>query len=318
MFILANRQAQAGVEKAIAVIKDGGSALDAVEEALKAAESDPTSRFSGYGGAPDMTGVLTCDSAIMDGDTRETGAVGAVSGYLHVISLARKVMKELPHVMLVGHGAERFAAELGMKQQDMLSPEAKIGFETWLRNRVSKDHQEVWPNLRMLDYVWPSGKPSEEKDTSVIIAQDKTGKIATGTTTSGWSYKYPGRLGDSSLIGAGLYADSTAGACVCTHTGEVIIRGVTAHTVVMGMKLGKSVEDAARYAVEDIQRLRGGYLGPVVIHSADKQGNIQVYCCAPDVDYNDNLFPEAPAYYYWKKGMKGADLREAIKIEAAS
>lgn len=311
MFVLANRQAQAGVDRAIQVVEEGGSALDAIEQGLNLAEADPTSRFTGYGGAPDMTGEVTCDAAIMDGNNRQGGAVGAVRGYLKTISLARKVMETLPHVMLVGNGAERFAAESGFERQEMLSPEAKIGYETWLRTRVAPEDREKWPEVKLLDYVWPAQDPKHKKDTSVFVVQDRSGRIASGTTTSGWSYKYPGRLGDSPILGAGLYADSDVGGCVCTHTGEVTIRGATAHTVVLAMRLGKNLEEACQFAAQDLKRLQGGYLGPVVMHAADKDGNISVYYTSPTSEFDDNLFPERPAYYFWKSGMKGSDLREA-------
>ena len=314
MFVLANRQAQAGVDRAISIVRDGGSSLDAVTEGLKLAEADPTSRFAGYGGAPDMTGTVSCDAAIIDGDTRQSGAVAAVSGYLYSIEIAIKIMETLPHVMLVGAGAERFADEIGIKKQEMLSPEARIGFETWLRSRVAKKHQADWPNVRLLDYVWPASNPEVEKDTSVLLVRDKAGKISAATTTSGWSYKFPGRVGDSSIIGAGLYADSVAGGCVCSHTGEVTMRGSTAHTVVMGMRLGKTVDDACLFAAEDIRRLKGGYLGPVVIHAASKDGGIGVYYCSPEADFDDNLFPERPAYFLWREGMKEAELLEARRV----
>ena len=314
MFVVANRQAQAGVDRAIAIVESGGSSLDAVEQGLRLAEADPTSRFTGYGGAPDMTGNVTCDAALIDGDSRQSGAVGAVAGYLHSISLARQVLEKLPHVMLVGTGAERFAEELGFPKQEMLSPEAKIGYETWLRSRVKKDDQAHWPNLKLLDYVWPSSPPEEKKGTSVLLVCDSKGKISAGTTTSGWSYKYPGRLGDSPVVGAGLYADSIAGGCVCTHTGEVTMRAATSHTVVMALRLGKTLDEACRLAAEDIRRLKGGYLGPVVIHAATKDGNVGVYSCSPDAEFDDNLFPERPSYYLWRSGMKEADLLEARKI----
>lgn len=268
--ILANHEGLCGAETAAARLADGVSALEAVEAGIRQVEDEVSVRTVGYGGAPNLLGVMECDAGIMDGTTLQAGAVGAVPGVRHPVSLARQVMERLPHILLVGEGASRFAAEIGAETRDMLSPEAAADYQAWLEKIGGISGQALAP------LTWPGARPDIARGTTIYLARDRAGRFSAATSTSGWAYKYPGRLGDSPVIGAGFYADDRYGAAACTHTGEMTQRCATSRSVVLYMKKGASVAEACREAAEDLAHLQGGYLGPVVIHAMDRDGRIQV------------------------------------------
>ncbi len=284
------------------VLIRGGSALDAVEQGIRVVETDTSVRTVGRGGTPNLLGEVRCDAAIMDGLTLEAGAVGALKDYLHAISVARQVMERLPHVMLVGEGAARFASEIGAERAEMLTMEAKAGHERWIKRHVSPEDQEGWPDVPMATYAWASGKTLAGGGTSIFVAQDARGHIAAGTSTSGWAHCYPGRIGDTPIIGAGIYADDRYGACCCTHTGEMAVRAGTSRSVVLYMKGGASVEEACREAVRDLSSLSGGYIGPVVIHACDRSGMV---CAVSNRDPGKRIF-----FSHWRDGMKEIESRK--------
>ncbi len=256
MLLVGSENARVGFAAGMAVLRAGGSAVAAVEAAIREVESNPEDHSVGYGGFPNILGEVELDASIMDGRTLSTGAVCAVHGYEHVISLAREVMQRLPHVMLAGPGAERFARELGFKKTELLTPEARAVFE-------GRTKEGVYPRYRSLrDLVLRASQDpqvtasaDERHGTVNVIAIDGDGSMASGVSTSGWAWKYPGRVGDSPIIGAGNYADERYGACACTGYGEMAIRAATAHTVVMNLRAGMSVTRAAREAMKDLRRL---------------------------------------------------------------
>jgi len=238
------------------ILRAGGSAVDAVEATIRPVESNPEDHSVGYSGLPNILGEVELDASIMDGRTLESGAVCAVHGYEHVITLAKEVMLRLPHVMLAGPGAERFAKELGFKKRNLLSVESKAIFE----GRIAKNDNPRYKAMRELvnratrdPKMAARGK--DYHGTVDVIALDGQGNIASGVSTSGWAWKYPGRVGDSPIIGAGNYADNRYGACGCTGYGEMAIRCSTAHSVVLYMKTGMSLAQAAREAMKDLRRL---------------------------------------------------------------
>jgi L-asparaginase len=296
MIVLANGEGDSGVEAARQVLMRGGSALDAVEQGIRSVEADTDIRTVGRGGAPNMLGHVECDAAVMDGTTLEAGSVGALRDYLHAISVARQVMEKLPHVMLVGDGAARFSAEIGAERADMLTEDANSRHARWLERHISEEDSKAWPDAPMAGYAWDSGKSLASGGTTVFITQDATGHIAAGTSTSGWAHGYPGRIGDTPIIGAGIYADTRYGACCCTHTGEMVLRSGTSHAVVLYMKKGASVEEACREAMEDLSALRGGYQGPVVIHAVDRNGNP---CVFSSQDLGERIY-----FTFWSDGME--------------
>jgi beta-aspartyl-peptidase (threonine type) len=189
----------------------------------------------------------------MDGATRRAGAVGAVQGYRHPITIARAVMDRLPHVMVVGEGAARLAAEIGMVSEDLLTPDS----ETAWRNVVEGDGKETDEHYLLLSRLSSLFRdPEHVAGTVNFLAIDKAGHVASAVSTSGWAWKYPGRLGDSPVIGAGNYCDDRYGGAACTGWGELAIRGVTAHTVVSGMAAGLPLQEAAERAITELGGLK--------------------------------------------------------------
>lgn len=301
--VLANCEGAAGLATAVTAIMSGLSALDAVEKAISVVEADPTVRTVGVGGAPNILGEVECDACIMCGRTLRSGAVGALKHYCHAISVARQVMEKTPHVMLAGEGAARFAAEVGAEGGDMLTEDASRRYQTWLGKHVPPGVLVDWPDCPMAPYIdHPGGSPVSH-GTVAFLVRDAEGRMAGGVSSSGWAYKYPGRIGDSPLIGAGLYIDERFGGAACTHTGEMIIRAGTARAVIAYMKTGASVEDACREAFEDLRHLKGGYRGPVIIHAVDRDGAPFALSTGNDGGVN---------YWLWTEGMGEAESREPV------
>lgn len=268
--ILASDEGEFGIDAAVAAYARTGSRFDALEAGIHAVEDDVRARTVGFGGAPNLEGAMELDASFMDGSTRMCGAVGALRDVRHPITVARRVMEHLPHVFLVGGGARRFAVEMQAEARDMLAPEARDDYRRWCeRNSLSESDMATRPLVPLMDF---KTRANLSRGTVTFLMRDGDGRFAGGVSTSGWAYKYPGRLGDSPVIGAGLYVDDRYGACACTHTGEMTIRAATAHAVVMHMRYGKSVEEACRLAAEDLRELRGGYLGPVILHALNRHG----------------------------------------------
>ncbi len=255
------------------VLKAGGSAVDAVEAGIRLVEANPDDHTVGYGGFPNLLGQVELDASIMDGRHLTGGAVGAMRGYTYAISVARKVMEALPHVFLVGEGAERFAAEMGFERGDLLTEEARRVWEKRLREDMS---DEVFDRLaeqtELSKWVKMATDPERARGTVNFIAQDGQGNICAGVSTSGWAWKYPGRLGDSPVIGAGNYADNRYGAAACTGMGEMAIRAATAHSVVFYLKMGLSLDAACRQAMADLNDLGGRYLSRMNFIALDREG----------------------------------------------
>ena len=245
-------------------LESGGSALDAVEAGVRVTESDASNRSVGLGGLPDRDGNVTLDACIMNHES-ECGAVAYLQNIENPISVARKVMEDTPHVMLVGNGAFEFAIEKGFKKKELLTPEAK---ETWLKWKKSEDLKK--PEIN-----------SENHDTIGLLAMDKDGNLSGACTTSGWAYKLPGRVGDSPIIGAGLFVDNEIGAACATGMGEAVIRIAGSHTVVELMRYGHSPEEACKLAVERIQKkhkdITGLQVGFIAMNKNGEVGSYSVY-----------------------------------------
>jgi L-asparaginase len=303
MMLLANCEGEVGMKAAQAVLERGGAALDAVEAGIRVVEADASVRSVGRGGAPDLLGVVSCDAAVMDGATGRAGAVGNLREFLHAVSVARQVMERLPHVLLVSEGAERFAREIGAERAEMLTDEARARYEQWMRERVPAEVRARLPEGDLAKIAWESCNEMTAGGTAVFLSIDGNGDIAAGTSTSGWAQRYPGRLGDSPIVGAGLYADNRYGACGCTHVGEMTIRACTARSVVLYMKAGAAVREACLEAVRDLRALKGGYVGPVVIHAIDRQGSPCVVSTGPVVRGLD--------YFCWDGRAVGIEMRRA-------
>ena len=255
MIVVSSANGVIGIQAAMDILRSGGSALDAVEAATRLVEANADDHTVGYGGYPNLLGEVELDASIMDGRTLKAGAVGALKGYKHPISIARKVMDELPHVLVVGEGAARFAAEMGFQAENLLTEEAAAVYQQGISGALPPDKHDwltggIEGNLARLARI--TADPERAAGTVNFIAQDRDGNIACAVSTSGWAWKYPGRLGDSPIIGAGNYADNRYGACGCTGWGELALRCSTAHSVVLYQRLGFGLEQACRQAMRDL------------------------------------------------------------------
>jgi len=274
VIVVASANGRVGIGESIAVLRRGGSAVDAVEAGIRLVESNPDDHSVGYAGLPNVLGEVELDASIMDGKTLAAGAVGAVHNIEHVITLARLVMDELPHVMLVGPGAERFAAEMGMEQRELLTEDARNEWRAWLEIEFPPEQVgNVRYQAKVREWVKRMIDPERNTGTVNFIARDAAGNIATGVSTSGWQWKYPGRLGDSPIIAAGNYADNRYGAAACTGRGEMAIRCATARSVVLYMKMGMRLEAALAEAMVDLRALDDPYAAGMNIVALDRDGN---------------------------------------------
>ena len=229
----------------------GGRALDAVEAGVQIPEADPADQSVGYGGLPDRDGKVTLDACIMD-EQGNCGAVMFVEGIMHPIKLARLVMEKTPHVQLAGEGAAQFALENGFHMENLLTPESEKAWKEWLKN--SKYDPMTIPKL-----LQQKSQPGQQNnhDTIGMIALDASGNLSGACTTSGMAFKMHGRVGDSPIIGAGLFVDNEVGAATSTGVGEEVVRICGSHTVVELMRQGLSPEQACKKTVERIVRKRG-------------------------------------------------------------
>jgi L-asparaginase / beta-aspartyl-peptidase len=293
MIVVTNNEGTPGVATTARLLAQGSPALAAIEAGIRLVESDETVRTVGRGGWPNLLGEVELDASVMDGTTLRTGSVGALQGFLHPIAIARAVMEKLPHVLLVGAGAARFAREIGAEAGDNLIPDSERVWRAWYDKEVPAADKRNWAMAPLIDLCRHAVDPEIGRDTTTFLAQDENGAIAGGVSTSGWGWKYPGRLGDSPVIGAGLYADTRFGACACTGAGEMTIRAGTARAVVLYMKMGMSVEAAVREAAEDMRQLKGGLIDRVTIHAIDRKGDHKV------VAVNGN---PKNTYWLWRSG----------------
>lgn len=253
------------------VLSGGGSALDAVEKGVMTAEADPKVSSVGYGGLPDREGVVTLDACIMD-ERGNAGSVAFLQNIKHPISVARKVMEDTPHVMLVGEGAAQFAAQKGFEQEDLLTPEAESAWKKWL------EEEDYTPVINI-----------ENHDTISMLALDDRGNLSGACTTSGAAWKMHGRVGDSPLIGSGLFLDPEVGGAAATGLGEAIIKTAGSAMVVELMRAGHSPQEACRAIVDRIHkhyadRPELSYLQVGFIALA-KDGSHGAYCLRPGFNY---------------------------------
>jgi beta-aspartyl-peptidase (threonine type) len=307
MLLVGSANARHALPAAMQILKQGGSAIDAVEAAIRLVEANLDDHSVGVGGWPNLLGEVELDASIMDGRTRASGAVGALRGYPHPISVARKVMECLPHVFLVGRGAADFAAEMGFAAAETLTD---VAAREWIGRVQANVPTEKLPALlhrrEMVPWVNLTRDPQRVAGTVDVIAIDGEGNIASGVSTSGWAWKYPGRLGDSPIIGAGNYCDNRYGAAACTGYGELAIRGATAHTVVLLMRTGVPLREAGRQALLDLPRPSNGQEDNFMnIVAVDAQGN---HCGFTNVSERDQ-------YTYMTAEMTEAVLEKRIFVE---
>ena len=253
------------------ILKNGGRALDAVEQGVRTAEANPNVQTVGLGGFPDREGKVTLDACIMD-ENNNCGSVAFLQNIMHPISVARKVMEETPHIMLVGEGALQFAKEQGFKEESLLTEASKKAYEDWLVN------SEYKPVINI-----------ENHDTISMLALDEEGNLSAACTTSGAAWKMHGRVGDSPIIGSGLFLDNEVGAAAATGLGEAVIRAAGSAMVVELMRHGKTPYEACKEVVDriyelhkklgELENLQVGFI------ALNKHGEYGSYCLRPGFNY---------------------------------
>jgi N4-(beta-N-acetylglucosaminyl)-L-asparaginase len=300
-FLRVSYRAQ-GLDLAMRDLQSGMHRHDVLEQAVRALELDPADDSVGYGGFPNIHGAMELDGAFMDGNNRMLGAVAAVRHFLPV-RIARCLMERGQHVLLVGEGAELFARDCGLKPEPTLSEAQR---ERWERD--IKPLLAGFGNRPLIEIVGELAEPrkNENRDTTVMIASDGTG-ISAAASTSGWPYKFPGRVGDTPVAGAGLYVDSRYGGGACTHTGEMSMRAGTARYIVARMEQGDSPRQAVHAAVGDLAMLAGGALRSLVVHAIGRDGGAHVVAVNA---------ARPIKYQYWCEGMPEPECREAEPLEA--
>ncbi|MBT8257466.1 MAG: N(4)-(beta-N-acetylglucosaminyl)-L-asparaginase [Bacteroidia bacterium] len=232
--VIATWDVKNATSKAWEVLSADGNALDAIEQGCMIEEANAEGQSVGMGGLPDRDGHVTLDACIMNSEGN-CGSVVYLKNITHAISIARKVMEDTPHVMLAGEGAEQYAYSLGYKAENLLTEKSKKAWEEW------KIKSEYKPIINI-----------ENHDTIGMLAMDKDGNISGGCTTSGLAYKMAGRVGDSPIIGSGLFVDNEVGAAVATGLGEEVVKTVGSFLVVELMRQGKSPQEACEEAIRRI------------------------------------------------------------------
>jgi N4-(beta-N-acetylglucosaminyl)-L-asparaginase len=264
----ANRVA---VQAAWDVLQNGGSVVDAVEAGARIPEADSNDRSVGFGGHPDQRGVMSLDASIMDGKGN-CGAVAAVEGIMHPVSLARVVMEKTPHVLIVGDGAQRLALEHGFEVEDILSPESDADYKKWM--------------ISQGEYT-PFEHPTDNHDTIGILAIDSNQQLAGACSTSGMAYKIQGRVGDSPVIGAGLFVDDEVGAATASGNGEEMIRISGCHLIVELMRMGKSPQQACEEAVARVTKRHGEDTRNILVCflATNRNGEVGAWSTRPGFEY---------------------------------
>lgn len=259
----------------------GGSALDMVEAGGKVAEADESNSSVGLGGMPDRDGHVTLDACVMTW-AGDIGAVCALEDVVHAVSVARAVMEKTPHTMLVGAGARTFAVDQGFPTQNLLTPRAAAAWREWL---VTAEYAPR-ANSENLDWRGTPGGPGNH-DTIGLVAIGADHRMAGACTTSGMAFKMRGRVGDSPIIGAGLFVDDEVGGATATGVGEDVVRVSGAHSVVEAMRHGLDPTAACRSVIERLARLRGTKVAAsqVALLALDKQGRAGAFALQPGFTY---------------------------------
>lgn len=276
-------------ETAWKILKNNGKALDAVEAGVMVCEADPNERSVGYGGRPDRDGRVTLDACIMD-EMSNIGSVACLEFIKHPISVARAVMEKSPHVMFVGDGALQFALSQGFKKENLLVEASEKEWKEWLKTSQYKPIVNI-----------------ENHDTIGMIALDEHCNLSGACTTSGMAFKMHGRVGDSPIIGAGLYVDNEIGAATATGHGEEVIRIAGCHLVVELMRQGKSPQNACEEAVARVvklMKLRKKELKDIQVGfiALNKNGEHGSYCVQSGFNYavhdnSVNVLLDAPYHF---------------------
>ncbi|OIQ29394.1 MAG: glycosylasparaginase [Bacteroidetes bacterium MedPE-SWsnd-G2] len=273
--------------KAYEILTNGGSVLDALEQGCMVEEADVKNQSVGKGGLPDREGQVTLDACIMD-KYGNCGSVVYLQNITHAISVARKVMEDTPHVMLAGKGAEEFAITIGLKRENLLTEASKKNWEEW------KVESEYKPIINI-----------ENHDTIGMLAIDKNGDISGACTTSGLAYKMNGRVGDSPIIGSGLFVDNEIGAAVATGMGEEVVKTVGSFLVVELMRQGKTPQEACEEAILRIvnkpnSNYKNFQVGYIAVNKAGETGSYSIHQWFSMTKYQDNKNSNIQSDFYNK------------------
>jgi isoaspartyl peptidase/L-asparaginase-like protein (Ntn-hydrolase superfamily) len=264
---------QTAVKTAAPLLEAGKPALDAALAGAQAVEDDPKVHSVGFAGVGNAIGTVQLDACVMDGKTMACGAVAGLENVRHPAALARRVMEKTPHILLVGEGARLFALQQGFPLETLLTPESVA---EWEKTRPKPRGSAAAPPP-------PPGTAEGGHDTVAVLALDKKGSLGGVCTTSGLPHKLPGRVGDSPLIGHGLYVDNTAGGAGGTGVGEEIIRIGGSLTIVEAMRAGKSPQEACELAIRKVNALavrRGVHPAQVSFLALDPKGRFGAACTA--------------------------------------
>lgn len=273
--------------KAMEVLESGGRSLDAVEQGCMVEEANEKGQSVGKGGLPDREGNVTLDACIMD-KNGNCGSVVYLQNVTHAVSVARKVMEDTPHVMLAGTGAEQFAYEQGFKKENLLTEASKKAWEEW------KVESEYKPIINI-----------ENHDTIGMLAIDKNGDISGACTTSGLAYKMAGRIGDSPIIGSGLFVDNEIGACVATGLGEEVVKTVGSFLVVELMRLGKTPQEACEEAISRIvdkpnSDYKNFQVGYIAVNKQGETGSFAIHQWFSMTKFQDGVNEQIQSDYFNK------------------
>lgn len=283
-------------EASLRIHEEGGSILDAIEAGIRLTEADESNASVGFGGKPAANGKVQLDACIMYGPGAKAGSVGGIEDIKHPISVARAVMEKTPHVMLVGQGAKAFALEQGFAAENLLTAKQRKEWREWRREKRKMEAGE------------------NNHDTIALVGIDAEGTLAGGCSTSGLAYKIPGRVGDSPILGSGLYVDNEIGAAGATGVGENVMRFCGSFMVVEYMRQGLSPEDACAETIRRIARLDGRPIEDLHINfiAVDKKGRF-------GAAGTGDGFPYAVTYPGYSEVLQSKALsKKAIGIEGGN
>jgi N4-(beta-N-acetylglucosaminyl)-L-asparaginase len=252
--VVASANGLEAVKKAYDDILAGAGTLDGVVAGVNIVEADPNDNSVGYGGIPNFEGVVQLDSAVMHGPTGRSGAVASIEGIMHPSKVAKLVLERTDHCLLVGDGAQKFALMHGFKVENLLTEETREIWVEWRENLSGKDDYLPPHSVGDKDIGWIDFEYQRDWGTIHCSAVDSNGDISSVTTTSGLSFKIPGRVGDSPIVGAGLYTDNEVGSAGSTGRGEANIENLASFLIVERMRAGDSPEDACLYTCERIAK----------------------------------------------------------------
>jgi isoaspartyl peptidase/L-asparaginase-like protein (Ntn-hydrolase superfamily) len=310
--IIGSARSDVGLPAGMDVLASGGHALDAVEAALRVCEDNLDDHYVGTGGLPNARGEVELDASLMVGSTRAFGAVAAIRGFPHPISVARAVLTHLPqHCLLVGEGAEYFAEEQGFERGELLTAESKRLYREALdaaapvsdqlghRTTPANDEYRTFA-LELVRRFQPHDGPWGTVD---VLALDSHGELVVGVSTSGFPWKYPGRVGDSALPGAGNYCDVRYGGAACTGRGETTMRAVSAKRVVDSLAQGADPSTACREMLADAATLPDRFAS-----------DVRSLCLTPDGRHGGAAYTRGATYHVMTTASTNVETVEAVAL----